>query len=135
MFAKSRIDKLNTRAKYDTNSTTISKGLIKIGLLVGKNIFKNSIPLRRIPKILTPIKNDNARKNVTLKWLVNVKLYGIIPNKLLNKINKNTKNKNGTKIWTLIFKLFWQTFLTNKKIFFTITLIQWIAGVCCNIVK
>src|SRR6187402_3269006 len=67
IFANNRIDKLKTRAKYDTNSTTISKGLIKIGLLVGKNIFKNSIPLRRIPNIFTPIKKDNARKNVTLK--------------------------------------------------------------------
>lgn len=74
MFANKRIDKLNTRAKYETNSTITNKGLIKIGLLVGKKIFRNSIPLLSIPKILTPIKNDKAKKKVTLKWLVKVKL-------------------------------------------------------------
>lgn len=67
IFAKSRIERLKTRAKYDTNSTTINKGLINIGLLAGRNKFKNSIPLLRIPKILTPMKNDNATKKVILR--------------------------------------------------------------------
>lgn len=60
------------------------------------------------------MKKDNDKKKVTVKWLVTVKLYGTIPIKLLNKINKKLKNKKGNKIWVFMFKLFFNIFFIKS---------------------
>jgi hypothetical protein len=53
IFAKSRIDKLNNRAKYEINSIIISKKVIFNGVPEGKNNEKKAVkPVRNIPEIL-----------------------------------------------------------------------------------
>jgi hypothetical protein len=86
IFAKSRILKLKTLAKYDTISIKIKKGAIAKGTPLGKNKFGVVHVLLKILIILIPIKYDNAKKNVITKELVTVKEYGINPTTFATKI-------------------------------------------------
>lgn len=51
-----------------------------------------------------PINKEKDKKNVTIKWLVAVKLYGIKPIKLLNKIKLN-KIKIKIKYFSLFIEI------------------------------
>ena len=53
------------------------------------------------PRIVTPIKTNDARANVTIIWLVNVNWYGIIPTILPIKTNMNNENTNGKYLFPL----------------------------------
>lgn len=48
---------------------------------------------------------ENDKVNVTIKWIVIVKLYGINPIKLLNKKKQNNTKINGKYFSPFIFKL------------------------------
>ena len=49
------------------------------------------------PIIVTAIKINPAKANVTIRWLVTVKVQGINPIKLQKKINMNKENMKGKK--------------------------------------
>jgi len=53
-----------------------------------------------------PIKIDKLMVNVTIKWLVNVKLYGINPIKFKDNKKKKIENTNGKKYWLFLFLIF-----------------------------
>ena len=72
-----------------------SRGAKANGAPGGKNRLKKCVRFFRIPSILIPTKMARASENVSIRWLVTVKLYGIIPSKLLNKIIKNVVNISG----------------------------------------
>ena len=44
---------------------------------------------------MIPINEKEAKPKVTTMWLVTVKLYGIIPNKLQKNIKEKIENKIG----------------------------------------
>jgi hypothetical protein len=48
----------------------------------GKKSAKKCLLFLRIPIMLIPTKIAKAIENVTIRWLVTVKLYGIIPSML-----------------------------------------------------
>ena len=75
------------------NSIGIKTGYKTKGHPAGKKWPKYLIPYFLPARILTPTKTIIAKLIVIIKWAVNVELYGIIPNKLIN-----SKNKNNTKI-------------------------------------
>ena len=60
------------------------KGNKYIGDPEGINVFKNFIFCITIPIKKIPIKNTKAKLKVITAWLVIVKLYKVIPNKLEN---------------------------------------------------
>ena len=74
MFAKSRIDKLNTRAIYEIKSIHTIHGAIAVGVPGGRNSAKKEILWMKIPKIFKPIKDPSAKEKVIIKELVRVKL-------------------------------------------------------------
>lgn len=74
ILANNLIAKLKTLTEYDINSNTNNNGDNNKGVLCGKNKFINFTPLYKTPIIFKPIKNDKDKKNVTVKWLVTVKL-------------------------------------------------------------
>jgi hypothetical protein len=49
--------------------------------------------------ILMPINRNKLKVKVTIKWLVNVKVYGIKPNPFKEMINKKVQNNKGKKTW------------------------------------
>ena len=51
------------------------------------------------PSIVAPKTIVKLNENVKTKWLVDAKLYGTRPTKLLNKINTNSTYINGKYIW------------------------------------
>jgi hypothetical protein len=97
IFANNRIDKLRTRAAYETVSIRIIKGAINTGHPGGKKIPKNPNLCILAPTIFTPIKLAAAMARVTARELVTVKLYGTIPTKLDTNIKENTVKTYGTK--------------------------------------
>ena len=56
-----------------------------------------------MPITLIPKKAKIAKPKVTTIWLVTVKLYGIIPNKLQKKINEKIVNNIGKKYEPFFF--------------------------------
>jgi hypothetical protein len=64
-------------------------------VFVGKKSENVLNPYFSIVIIFIPIKTENDKVNVTNKWLVDVKEYGISPIKLLNKIKLKINEING----------------------------------------
>lgn len=73
----------------------INNGTIINGTFLGKNKEKKFKPWVFNPIMLIPTKIDKDKLNVKAIWLVTVKLYGIIPNILLNSKNKCKENIKG----------------------------------------
>ena len=78
------------RARYEINSIITNKGNKPKGQPAGTNKEKNSKPCLLKPNIVAPKTTVKLRKNVSIKWEVEAKLYGTIPIKLLTKININS---------------------------------------------
>jgi hypothetical protein len=76
-------------AKYEINSIKTNKGSNPKGQPAGTNSEKNSKPCFWKPNIVAPKTIVKLRENVKTKWLVDAKLYGTIPIKLLIKIKIN----------------------------------------------
>jgi hypothetical protein len=90
ILANNLIDKLKTRDKYETYSISIKPGIISTGTPGGKNRLKYcSWCIHKAIRLL-PKKKASAKNKVSIKWLVLVELYGIIPTRLLKKIYKKT---------------------------------------------
>lgn len=73
-FENSRIDKLNTRAIYETSSIGTSKNASGIFTPLGRKKPKKWILCSFIAVIFIPMNNVSARLKVTKIWLVIVKL-------------------------------------------------------------
>jgi hypothetical protein len=71
------------------------RGANAIGAPDGRKSDKKWKPWVWIPITLIPKKVTTAKPRVTTIWLVTVKLYGIIPNKLQNNIKENTEKITG----------------------------------------
>ena len=95
-FANNRIPKLKGLEKYEIISITIKNGN-NIGLIfaVGIKVLINLLFCDFKPIIIIAIKKEKLRVKATVTWLVNVKLYKVIPNKLAIKINKNKEKIKG----------------------------------------
>jgi len=63
-----------------------SKGASAIGAPGGKKRLRKCVLFLTIPIIFKPINPASAVQKVTIRWLVTVKLYGIIPSKLQTSI-------------------------------------------------
>ena len=74
ILANNRILKLKTFAMYDTSSIKTKNGEINRGTPLGRNMLKKCHPFLYQAIIFNPIKCVAARKNVTTKLLVSVKL-------------------------------------------------------------
>lgn len=55
--------------------------------------------------MVDPNTTVKLRENVNKKWLVDAKLYGIIPTRLCIKININNVYINGKYIWLLLYPI------------------------------
>ena len=77
-------------AKYDINSINTNRGNKPKGQPAGTNKEKNSKPCLLKPNIVAPKTTVKLIENVSIKWLVEAKLYGTIPIKLFTKININS---------------------------------------------
>ena len=77
------------RDKYEINSIKTKSGNKPNGQPAGTKSEKNSSPCFWKPKIVAPKTIVKLRENVNTKWLVEAKLYGTKPIKLLIKINMN----------------------------------------------
>jgi len=97
MLANKRNANEITRKLYDTNSIITSNGANAKGAPGGKNNDNKLIPCVRKPIIFMDKKAIVAKPNVITIWLVTVKLYGIIPNRLQKKINEKILNNIGKK--------------------------------------
>jgi hypothetical protein len=73
-LANNRMDKLNTRNTYETNSMKTSKGARAIGAPGGKNRLRKCVRFFMIPITFNPTKPARAVQKVTIRWLVTVKL-------------------------------------------------------------
>lgn len=100
---------------YDTNSIGTNKGANAKCIPDGRKNPKkcNLWILRAI--ILIPIKRVNAKLKVTNIWLVIVKLYGIIPIKLLIIKKEKRKKINGKNCKPFDPIFFSTSVLLNKK--------------------
>jgi len=76
-------------AKYDMNSIDTNKGSKAKGQPAGTNNEKNFNLWFWNPIIVVPKTIVKLKKKVKINWLVDAKLYGIIPIKLLININMN----------------------------------------------
>jgi hypothetical protein len=90
-----RTPKLTGFAIYETNSIGTNTKAKKKEVFVGKNSENVLNPYFSIVMTFIPIKTENDKVNVTNKWLVDVKEYGISPIKLLNKIKLKINEING----------------------------------------
>jgi hypothetical protein len=98
IFANNRIDKLIGLKKKDKNSIGTSNKLNITEIPEGKKAEKNFSLCFFIESICMPIKQNKLMANVTTSWLVIVKLYGRIPNKLKVKIKKKMEPTIGKKV-------------------------------------
>ena len=73
-LANNRTARLIGRDKYEITSIGIISGHNIIETPGGTKKLKKCIPCFTKPKIVTPIKTVNAIANVTITWLVKVKL-------------------------------------------------------------
>ena len=78
--------------------------MISIGIISGHNRIetpggtkkvKKCAPCLMNPNRVTPRNTTIAITKVTTMWLVKVKLYGIIPRRLPNRMNMNSAKMNG----------------------------------------
>ena len=76
-------------ARYEINSINTNNGNKAKGQPDGTNKEKNFKLYILNPKIVAPKTTVKLVKNVKIKWEVEAKLYGTIPNKLFIKINVN----------------------------------------------
>ena len=88
MFAARRKPNETFLAKYDINSINTNKGNNPNGQPDGTNNEKNLLLWYINPNIVAPNTIVKLNENVNTKWLVEAKLYGTIPIKLLHNINK-----------------------------------------------
>jgi hypothetical protein len=95
IFAKSRIARLKTLVMYDTSSIGINNGASARLTPLGRKNPKKCSPCSRIAIIFIPVNSIKAKLNVTNRWLVIVKLYGIIPIKFVMVRNENRKKIKG----------------------------------------
>ena len=95
-------DRLITLNEYETISIATNNGAKAIGAPEGKNNDNKWKPCVFIPIMFIAIKAIKANPKVTIIWLVTVKLYGIIPNKLQNKIKEKMMSKS---LWPLYLGL------------------------------
>ena len=80
ILANKRTDKLTNRKLYEITSIGIINKLNKIGQPEGINKLKKKLkPFLSNSVVRILINNANAIKNVFVKALVNVLIYGIIP--------------------------------------------------------
>src|ERR1700734_1344061 len=98
MLALKRNPKLTFLAKYEINSIKTNRGNKPKGQPAGTNNEKNSKPCLLNPSIVAPNTTVKLIENVNIKWLVEAKLYGTIPIKLLININMNNVYMNGKYI-------------------------------------
>ncbi len=77
------------------NSISTNKGSRAKGQPAGTKREKKTRPCFWNPNIVAPKTIVKLKANVNTKWLVEAKLYGTIPIKLLININKNKAYKNG----------------------------------------
>jgi hypothetical protein len=80
---------------YDINSIPTNKGNKAKGQPAGTKREKNFNPCLFRPKIVLPNTIVKLKENVNTKWLVDAKLYGIIPIKLLINIYINKLKIKG----------------------------------------
>ena len=95
-------------AKYEINSIRTSKGNKPSGQPAGTKREKNSNPCLLKPNIVAPSTTVKLNEKVNIKWLVEAKLYGTIPIKLLTNIKTNKTYINGKYIWPFL-SLIWLT--------------------------
>ena len=96
MLIQSRIDSDTIRMKNVINSIGVIIGKSTNGTDFGANIWRNSTPLRANPMIITPKITIEAIIAFGNKWLVNVNIPGIKPNKLPNNKNRKIDEISGT---------------------------------------
>lgn len=77
------------RARYEINSISTNSGNNANGQPAGTNNEKKCSPCFWKPNIVAPSTIVKLKEKVKIKWLVEAKLYGIIPIKLFIKINTN----------------------------------------------
>lgn len=97
-LAAKRNPKLIFLAKYEINSIKTNKGNKPKGQPAGTNKEKNFNPCLLNPNIVAPNTTVKLIENVNIKWLVEAKLYGIIPIKLFTNININNVYIKGKYI-------------------------------------
>lgn len=76
-------------ARYEINSIMTKRGNNAKGQPEGTNKEKNFNPCLLNPNKVAPNTTVKLIEKVTIKWDVEAKLYGIIPIRLLIKININ----------------------------------------------
>ena len=77
------------------NSIKTSSGSKPNGHPAGTKREKNFSPCLLNPNIVAPNTTVKLNEKVNIKWLVEAKLYGTIPIKLLTKININNTYIKG----------------------------------------
>ena len=81
--------------KYETNSIRTNNGTNPSGHPEGTNREKNLTPCFCSPRIVAPRTIEKLMEKVKTKWDVEANPYGIIPIKLLTRININKEKING----------------------------------------
>ena len=90
---------------YETISIGTNIGIKNIGTPFGRKSLKYLWPCNTKPKIVANKNTPNASAKVIIIWLVTVKLYGINPNILHNKININKVYTKGNNLLPSLPKL------------------------------
>lgn len=98
-------------AKYEMNSIKTNKGNKPKGQPAGTNKEKNSNPCFWNPNIVAPKTTVKLRAKANAKWLVDAKLYGTKPIKLLIKININKAYIKGKYNWPFVEFIWFVTIL------------------------
>ena len=99
IFANKRIDKLTGLKTYEITSIGTRSNANAKDVPDGKNNEKKAKPWVRTQTMLKAMKIKRAREKVTIKWLVNVKLYGINPIRFKQRITKNAEKITGKNFW------------------------------------
>jgi hypothetical protein len=95
ILANKRILELNARKQWEISSRSTKKGAKGSGTPASNKKLKKLSPCLWNPTIVVPIKMDNERAKVIRKWLVTVKLKGIIPWGLRNNEKIKVTEKQG----------------------------------------
>jgi len=98
-------------AKYEMNSIKTNKGNKARGQPAGTKREKKTKPCFWKPNTVAPKTTVKLTAKVNTKWLVEAKLYGTIPIKLLIKININNVYINGKYICPLLEFIWFVTML------------------------
>ena len=92
ILANNRMDSETGRDKYEMISITIMNGTKTLGAPWGTKELKKCRPWVKMPSKVTPMNTASAMAKVTMMWLVKVKLYGIMPSRLPNRIKRKRIN-------------------------------------------